>query len=72
MTHPWEDPNLMPLELDVEAAARSREKTLALLDSIELTPAQQKMAEAVAQYLKRKMTEEGGVTKQFVQGWADS
>lgn len=46
-----------PLELDVEAAARSREKTRALLDSIELTPAQKKMAEAGAQYLKRKMTE---------------
>lgn len=29
-----------PLELDVEAAARSREKTRALLDSIELTLAQ--------------------------------
>ena len=46
-----------PLELDVEAAAKSREKTRALLDSIELTPAQKKMAEVGAQYLKRKMTE---------------
>jgi hypothetical protein len=46
-----------PLELDVEAAAKSREKTRALLDSIELTPAQKKMAEVGAQYIKRKMTE---------------
>ena len=49
--------DLSPLELDVEAAARSREKTRALLDSIELTPAQKKMAEAGAQYLKDRMKE---------------
>lgn len=47
--------DLAPLELDVEAAARSREKTRALLDTIELTPAQKKMAEAAGQYFKRRL-----------------